>query len=259
MKRNSMGMSVLAVLVCAVSVHAEQVAVVSAGNGSARASVAATGSQASVGTAFGSGNSGAGGALVSIPGLASVSTDAGGAVVSVPGLVNVSTNAGGAMVSVPGMANVSAAPGSAVVSAPGVLVSANAPVNAQAQQVIAQSVSVGSSAQQENFLVAKAQGFLGQGNYEAAVSIANYILTSLDTSSPGANSILVAVKQQVAQLAAQSAGQARQTAYGATATAQQATQQATQQAQRGVGAAQDGVNKAMNSVQNILGSFGSGR
>ncbi len=128
-------------------------------------------------------------------------------------------------------------------------VSAQVTLDPKAQQAIDQSKAAGTPAQQETFLVAKAKSLLGEGKYEAAVSVANYILTALNAKSTGAQDILTTAKQKIADMAKQKLSGF----FGATSTATPGT---LTPAQQKAAAAKEKADKVAGHVQGILGAFG---
>ncbi|MEI8011379.1 MAG: hypothetical protein WCI27_02705 [Candidatus Omnitrophota bacterium] len=135
------------------------------------------------------------------------------------------------------------------VNTPAGQVSAQVILDPKAQEIIDQSKLSGTAAQQESFLVTRAKALMGEGKYEAAVNLANYILTTLNAKSAGAQDILTTAKQKIADMARQKlAGVLTSSTPAATGTLTPAQQKAA--------AAREKADKVAGHVQGILGAFG---
>ena len=128
-------------------------------------------------------------------------------------------------------------------------VSAQVALDPQAQQVIDQAKTAGAPAQQEEFLVTRAKVLLGEGKYQTALSVANYVLTVLDAKSTGAQDIVTTAKQKIAAMARQKFSNM----LGGTGQAAQVTASSTQ---KKVGEVQSKADQAATHVQGLLGVFG---
>ncbi|GEM_PF-5444737 len=137
----------------------------------------------------------------------------------------------------------------ATVNTPVGQVSAQVAVDPQAQQIIDQSKATGAPAQQEQFLVTQARALLGEGKYQTALSVANYVLTALNSKSTGAQDIVTTAKQKIAALA-------KQKFASVLGGAGQNAQTTTSSTQKKVGAVQSKADQAATHVQGLLGVFG---
>ncbi len=71
----------------------------------------------------------------------------------------------------------------------------------QAQTTLDQAKKLGAGAPQENFLVSKAKEFLAAGNYQPALDLANYVITTIDSKSIDAKKIMEDAKAALMKMA----------------------------------------------------------
>ena len=114
--------------------------------------------------------------------------------------------------------------GSVLKSAPQVAVQQLTP---QAQTVVNEAGKLAAGAPRENFIVTQAKQFLAGGNYQTALDLANYVMTTLNSGSIDAQKIMTDAKAALAKIAQEKLTQVQQT---------QAQAAAAQQAQAEVGA-----------------------
>jgi hypothetical protein len=74
-------------------------------------------------------------------------------------------------------------------------------LNPQAQTVVDQAKALTGAPQQENFLITKAKGFMGSGNYETALQVASYVKTNINAKSLSADKIITDAKAALAKYA----------------------------------------------------------
>ena len=60
----------------------------------------------------------------------------------------------------------------------------------EAQETVDEAKKLGTTKQQENFIITKAKQYLGEGNYQAALDLANYVKTALNSKSLDASKII---------------------------------------------------------------------
>jgi hypothetical protein len=101
----------------------------------------------------------------------------------------------------------------------------------QAQTTLDEAKKLGAGASQENFLVTKAKEFMASGNYQPALDLANYVVTTLNSKSVDAKKIMVDAKAALMKMAqdklAQSQQQVSTTGQAQVNTAQQVKTDAT--------------------------------
>jgi hypothetical protein len=71
----------------------------------------------------------------------------------------------------------------------------------QAQTTLDQAKKLGAGSAQENFLIAKAKEFLAAGNYQPALDLANYVVTTLNSKSIDAKKIMADAKAALMKMA----------------------------------------------------------
>ena len=113
----------------------------------------------------------------------------------------------------------------------------------QAQSVVDEAKTL-APAQQENFIVTKAKTFMGQKNYDVALQLANYVITTLNSKSLDASKIVTDAKSALAKIAQEKMAQ------------MQAQSAQANQAQAQTNQAQTDANKVAADAKNLLGSFG---
>lgn len=111
----------------------------------------------------------------------------------------------------------------------------------QAQAVVNDANKLKTPSEKENFIVAKAQTFMTQKNYDMALQLANYVVTNVNAKSLSAQKIVTDAKAALAKLAQDKLQQ----------TQAQSTQ--SKQAQQ----VQADATNTVNGVKGLLGSFGS--
>jgi hypothetical protein len=74
-------------------------------------------------------------------------------------------------------------------------------LNPQAQAVVDQAKAITGVQEKENFLITKAKAFLGAGNYETALQVANYVKAKINSKSAAADSIITDAKAALAKYA----------------------------------------------------------
>ena len=116
----------------------------------------------------------------------------------------------------------------------------------QAQATVDHAKALGAGAPQENFLITKAKEFLASGNYQPALDLANYVITTINSKSVDAPKIIADAKAALMKMAQDKLTQG-----------QQATAPAVQQGQAQAAAVQkvqaDAVQTG-NSLKNLFGT-----
>ena len=108
----------------------------------------------------------------------------------------------------------------------------------QAQTTVDQAKKLAVGAPQENFIITKAKEFMAAGNYQPALDLANYVLTTMNSKSVDAKKIMADAKAGLMKIAQDKLAQAQQ-AQGQAAAAQQV---------------QANVTQTTNSVKNLFGT-----
>lgn len=116
----------------------------------------------------------------------------------------------------------------------------------QSQATIDQAKKLATPAQQESFVVTKAKEFLGAGNYQTAMELANYVVTTLNSKSVDGQKIMADAKAALAKMAQDKLMKTQQ-----ATTAQ--TQAAAAQSQ--VTAAQQVTSDAAKTVEGVKSLF----
>ncbi|MBF0122162.1 MAG: hypothetical protein HQL21_01985 [Candidatus Omnitrophica bacterium] len=111
----------------------------------------------------------------------------------------------------------------------------------QAQATVDQAKKLGVGASQENFLVTKAKEFLAAGNYQPALDLASYVITTLNSKSVDAKKIMADAKTALMKMAQDKLAQ----------------QQAASSGQAQVKTVQQIKTDASQTVTGIKGLFGS--
>ena len=105
----------------------------------------------------------------------------------------------------------------------------------QAQTVVDEAGKLAAGAPRENFIVAQAKQFLAGGNYQTALDLANYVITTLNSGSIDAQKIMTDAKAAMAKMAQDKLTQVQQTQEQAAAAQQvQAEAVATGNALKGL-------------------------
>jgi hypothetical protein len=105
--------------------------------------------------------------------------------------------------------------------------------------VVDESKKLAAGAPQENFLVAKAKEFMAAGNYQPALDLANYVITTLNSGSIDAKKIMADAQAALTKIAQEKLTQTVQPAQTSTTAAQQV---------------QSDVTQTTNSVKNLFGT-----
>ena len=71
----------------------------------------------------------------------------------------------------------------------------------QAQTTLDEAKKLGAGAPQENFIITKAKEFMAAGNYQPALDLANYVITTLDSKSIDAKKIMTDAKAALLKMA----------------------------------------------------------
>ena len=90
----------------------------------------------------------------------------------------------------------------------------------QAQTVVDEAAKLAAGAPQENFIVTQAKQFLAGGNYQTALDLANYVITTLNSGSIDAQKIMTDAKAALAKMAQDKLTQVQQTQEQAAAAQQ---------------------------------------
>jgi ATP-dependent protease ClpP protease subunit len=100
----------------------------------------------------------------------------------------------------------------------------------QAQTTVDQAKKLAAGAPQEDFIITKAKEFMAAGNYQPALDLANYVLTTLDSKSVDAKKIMADAKAALMKIAQNKLAQTQQAqqAQGQAAAAQQVKTDAVQ-------------------------------
>jgi hypothetical protein len=104
----------------------------------------------------------------------------------------------------------------------------------QAQTTVDQAKKLATGAQQENFILTKAKQFLSAGNYQPALDLANYVMTTLNSKSIDARKIMADAKAALMKMA----------------------QDKLSQPQAGAGAGQQVKTDVVQAVNGVKGLFG---
>ncbi len=115
----------------------------------------------------------------------------------------------------------------------------------QAQTVVDQAKAMPAGATQENFIVTKAKEYLAAGNYQAALDLANYVVTTLKSGNVDAKKIMADAQAALTKIAQDKLAQAHP---AAAATVQQGQAEAAAARQVQADAVQTG-----NSLKNLFG------
>jgi hypothetical protein len=121
----------------------------------------------------------------------------------------------------------------------------------EAQQKVDEAKKMSTPAQQENFLVAQAKTFMTQQNFDAAMGLAQYVITNVNAKSLTAQKIMDDAKALM-QKKVQDHLTGLQQQAGAAAQASPVGQTQAQ-----AGAVQADATKTVNDVKALFGSFGS--
>ena len=115
----------------------------------------------------------------------------------------------------------------------------------QAQTAVEEAKKLGAGAPQENFLITKAKEFMAAGNYQPALDLANYVITTLNSGSIDAQKIMADAKAALTKIAQEKLAQAAQGA--AVVQPGQAEAGAVQQVRAD-------TTQTVNSVKNLFGA-----
>ncbi len=111
----------------------------------------------------------------------------------------------------------------------------------QAQTTVDQAKTLAAGAPQEDFIMAKAKEFMAAGNYQPALDLANYVITTLNSGSVDAQKIMADAKAALMKMAQDKLAQTPQT--------QQAQAQAAD-----VQKVQADATQTVNGLKNLFGA-----
>ncbi len=92
----------------------------------------------------------------------------------------------------------------------------------QAQTTVDQAKKLAAGAPQENFIVAKAKEYIAAGNYQTALDLANYVMTTINSKSVDAKKIMTDAKAALMKMAQDKLSQTQQGQQAAAAKQVQA-------------------------------------
>jgi hypothetical protein len=123
------------------------------------------------------------------------------------------------------------------------------PQDPKVQQILNQAKALSTPVEQENLILARAKTFLGENNYQAAISLAAYVLSNLDANSLGAKGLMETAKAALAKAAQDKLSQMGQSIGGGTQNAQADGSAVQQQSAQ----THESIKKAASDVKSLFG------